>query len=160
MVGSQLTKLGPHMTHQASQPPTTGLLCCVQFVCMCLYICFASSTPRTSSLGLAIQDRVVCRAMQQCAHCPTISWPPHCVPLSLHFCPPSPPPGQFTSLHTLSIDCAAKACVDFEALRLMPHLQRLHLAQFSFADEVFAVGLAHCVTLEALHLENQQVRVP
>jgi hypothetical protein len=44
--------------------------------------------------------------------------------------------------------------VDFEALRLMPHLQRLHLAQFSFADEVFAVGLAHCVTLEALHLEN------
>jgi hypothetical protein len=39
----------------------------------------------------------------------------------------------------------------------MRQLQRLHLAQFSFADEAFAVGLAHCVTLEALHLENQQV---
>lgn len=74
------------------------------------------------------------------------------LPASTH-----PTPGQFTSLHTLSIDCASKCCVDFEALHLMKQLQRLHLAQFSFADEVFAVGLSPCVTLEALHLENHQV---
>lgn len=73
--------------------------------------------------------------------------------------PWSTAPGQFTSLHTLSVDCASKACGDFEALGRMRHLRRLQLSQFSFADEAFARGLGLCHSLEVLHLHSQQVRV-
>lgn len=69
-----------------------------------------------------------------------------------------PSTGQFTALHTLSVDCASKACGDFEALPLLTHLRRLHLAQFSFADEAFREGLGRCWKLQALHIESQQVR--
>lgn len=65
---------------------------------------------------------------------------------------------QFSSLHTLSVDCVSRDCLDFEHLRLLPQLRRLKLCQFSFADEAFEQGLAHCSGLQVLHLECHQVR--
>lgn len=68
------------------------------------------------------------------------------------------PAGQFAHLHSLSVDFNSKACTDVTALRYMRGLKRLHLAQFSFADEAIAAGPGSCCGLEVLHLESQQVR--
>jgi hypothetical protein len=40
---------------------------------------------------------------------------------------------------------------------LMRQLRRLHLAQFNMADDAFEKGLGQCSSLEAMHLESQQV---
>jgi hypothetical protein len=64
---------------------------------------------------------------------------------------------QFTNLHTLSVDCQSKGCVDYEHLALLSALRRLRLCQFSFTHEAFAAGLARCSGLQVLHLEGQQV---
>jgi hypothetical protein len=64
---------------------------------------------------------------------------------------------QFTNLHTLSVDCQSKGCVDYEHLALLPALRRLRLCQFSFTDDAFAAGLGRCRGLQVLHLEGQQV---
>jgi hypothetical protein len=65
---------------------------------------------------------------------------------------------QFTNLHTLSVDCQSKGCVDYEHLALLPALRRLRLCQFNFTNAAFAAGLGRCSGLQVLHLEGQQVR--
>lgn len=65
--------------------------------------------------------------------------------------------GQFTALHTLSVDSASKGCGDFAALQHMRSLRRLHITQFSFGDEAMQVGIGQCRALEVVHLESQQV---
>jgi hypothetical protein len=65
---------------------------------------------------------------------------------------------QFTNLHTLSIDCQSKGCVDYEHLPLLPALRRLRLCQFSFTEDALAAGVGRCSGLQVLQLEGQQVR--
>lgn len=83
---------------------------------------------------------------------------------SLDQCGPAYPlhaiAGQFTVLHTLSIDCCGKACGDFEALPLLKQLRRLQLTDFCMGEGAFAHGLGCCHSLEALHLDSQQAVLP
>jgi hypothetical protein len=91
--------------------------------------------------------------MQPWAFPPSI---PRIVPRPLQPQPPLPP-GQFTSLHTLSVHCASKSCSDFEALPLIQTLRWLQLSQFSFDGDAIRRGPSRCLGLQALHLDSQQV---